>query len=228
MHLKRYRIPRFWPLSKKEKKFVVTPMPGPHPKFKCMPLQIILRDVLHYAENSREARKILKSGKILVDKKTRKHAGFPVGLMDVVEIPDAKEYYRVSVNRSGLFLEKISKKESEVKLCRIQGKKTLKNGVQQLNLHDGRNILVEKDTYKTGDSLLIRLPDQKILKHFPLKVSAQALIVAGRNKGVKGTVKKIRERRSMLEKSTVKIMTKDKEIETPKDYVMVGEIRVKE
>ena len=57
-HLKRYGIPKFWPLSKKEKVWAVKPRPGPHPKDFCIPLQIIVRDILELAETSKEAKKI--------------------------------------------------------------------------------------------------------------------------------------------------------------------------
>jgi len=226
-HLKRLVMPREWPLSKKAEKFVVSPIPGPHPKMRCIPLQVIIRDILGYAESAREARKILNEGKVLVDGKVRKEAKFPVGLMDVIEIPEIKEYYRVVLGKSGLFLQKIPKSETSLKLCRIQGKKTLKKGIQQLNLHDGRNINVDKDVYRVGDSILIHLPDQKILKHFKLQPGSPAVVISGRNTGVSGKIKDIRERKSMLEKSTVKIDAKDKVIETLKEYVMVGEIKVK-
>jgi len=223
-HLKRYSIPRFWPLAKKGKVFVVKPMPGPHSKNSCMPLQIIVRDVLHYAESAVEAKKILSGGKILVDKKARKNPKFPVGLMDVIEVPDAKQYFRVSVNPKGLFLKGISEKDSKKKLCRINGKTTIKGGLTQINLHDGRNTLVKKDVYKVGDSVLISLPDQKILKHYRFEKGAKATVVAGKNIGMKGKIKDIRERKNMLEKAMIVLETKVGEIQTLRDYILVGEV----
>ncbi|MGB1660494.1 MAG: 30S ribosomal protein S4e, partial [Candidatus Poseidoniaceae archaeon] len=62
---------------------------------------------------------------------------------------------------------RISAKEAAWKVCRIEGKTTIKGGRTQLNLHDGRNLLVDdpsKDAYATGDSLKMNLPDQKILE----------------------------------------------------------------
>src|SRR5688572_31194218 len=37
------------------------------------------------------------------------------------------------------------------------------------SFHDGRNLLVKKDDYATGDVLRLELPTQKVLGHFPLK-----------------------------------------------------------
>jgi len=229
-HLKRYAMPRFWPLAVKEKTWAVRPMPGPHQKDFCIPLQIVVRDLLKYAETGREAKQIVKSGKIFVDKKIRREEKFPVGLMDVIEIPELKNHFRVLVDKNGLKLEKISEEEAGKKLCRINGKRLIKKNVIQLNLHDGRNIIVRDEAkkaivYKPGDSLLISLPDQKILKHYRLEKSSPALIIAGKNMGVKGVIKEVTTKKRMTEKSTVVLKTDSGEIETLKDYVMAGEIK---
>lgn len=223
-HMKRYKIPGFWPVSRKRNVFVIKPMPGPHGSRECMPLQIVLRDVLKYAHNAREAKSMLVSGMVLVDKKARKEPKFPVGLMDVIEISDAKKHFRVNVGSSGLVLEAIEEKDASRKLCRITGKKTVRGGVTQLNLHDGRNILVKKDTYGVGDSVVISIPDQKILKHYEFERGKPATIIAGRNIGVRGRIKDIRKRENMLEKAIVLLDTKQGDIQTLRDYILVGEV----
>lgn len=223
-HLKRYSMPGFWPLARKTETYVTTPMPGPHQKHNCIPLKVIVRDSLKLAESSGEARKILNSGKVLVDGKVRKEPRFPVGFMDVLEVPEIHMRLRVNISRKGLALEKINEEETGVKLCMITGKTSIKGGGQQLNLHDGRTML-SKGSYNVGDSLMIGIPSQKILKHFSLKKGEPALIIAGRNMGIAGKIKDIKERKSMLEKSTITIETeKGREIETLKDYVMVGSL----
>lgn len=216
-------MPEFWPVPRKAKVYIAAPMPGPHPKQGCIPLKIIVRDVLKLAETAEEARKILNSGKIMVDKKVRKEPNFPVGLMDVFEVPELHIRCRVNMEKKGLGLEKIKEEETSSKLCRIVGKTTIKGGTAQLNLHDGRNIMIKTGSYRVGDSVLIEIPGQKIIRHFSMKKGEPCMIIAGRNKGVKGSIKDIKERKSMLEKSTVKIESeKGKEIETLKEYVMVG------
>ncbi len=222
--LKRYLIPKFWNVKRKENVFVVKPMPGPHKIKESIPLQVILRDILKFAETAKEAKQILKSEKILVDKKIRKEPKYPVGLMDVIEIPDAKKYYRIDVNKNGLYLNTIKEDDADKKLCKITGKTTLKGGLTQINLHDGRNIILKKNAYKAGDSLLIHLPDQKILKHFKLQKGEKATIISGKNIGIRGSIEDIKRRKTMLEKSTATIKTGEKEIQTLLDYVMVGEI----
>lgn len=224
VHIKRYIIPKFWPLKKKGFKFAPRVMPGPHPKDFSIPLLVIIRDVLKYAETTKEVKAVLNAGKVLIDKKVRKEPSFPVGLMDVLEIPDVGKYWRVVVDENGLLLKEINKDESYMKLCKITGKQTLKGGKIQINLHDGRNIIVDSNSYKPGDSLLIHLPDQKILEHFAFQEGQEALIIGGKNIGEKGEIKKIRKRKHMLEKHVVYIDVGGKDIKTIKEYVMVGKI----
>jgi len=222
--MKRYSIPKFWKMSKKGKKFAITPRPGPHKKTECIPLLVVIRNILNLAETSKEAKGIIKKGEILVDKKPRKDPKYPVGLMDVIEIPSAKKAYRVVIENQGLTLKEIKPEEANKKLCRIQNKTTVKSGVIQLNLHDGRNILTENNSYKPNDSVLIELPSQKILKHFKFEKGAPATIVSGRNLGTKGKIKEIKDRKTMMETSLVIIETTNGDIETIKDYVFVGEV----
>ena len=222
-HLKRLKVPLTWPMSRKAEKFAVTPSPGPHPKMHCMPLRVILRDLLGYADNAKEASQILNQGKVLVDKKARKDSRFPVGLMDVVEIPDARRQFRMMATKSGLQLQDIPEAESSSKTCKITGKTTLRKGVTQLNLHDGRNLILKKDTYRVGDSITISLPEQKVLKHHKLEKGAPCFVTAGRNIGIHGKVKDIEEKKHMLEKSTVTLDTGEGDIKTLREYIFIAD-----
>ncbi|NIP41015.1 MAG: 30S ribosomal protein S4e [Candidatus Aenigmarchaeota archaeon] len=225
MHMKRFLIPKYWKMGKKEARYSVAPRAGPHRKDRCIPLLVVLRNVLKLSENAREAKKVIKSGEVLVDKKARKDPNYPLGMMDVLEIPSINKAFRVNVDRHGLVLEGIKPEEAKKKLCRVQNKRVIKGGRFQINLHDGRNILSEKDVYRTNDSLLIELPGQKVLKHFKFDRNSPALIISGKNIGVKGKIKDVFDRKTMLESSRVVLQTKDGEIETVKDYVLVGEIK---
>jgi small subunit ribosomal protein S4e len=225
MRTKRYMMPKVWRLPVKTHYWAPTPKPGPHPRDQCIPLQVIVRDMLGYAETAREAKRIIKSGKVMVDKKARLEECFPVGLNDTVEFPDIKKYFRVDVGPRGIFLAEAKAEDAGAKVCRIEGKTAVKGGKVQLNMHDGRNIIIkDPKAYKCFDSVLISLPDQKILKHFPFAKGAPAVIIAGRNVGSRGKIKAIKDRKNMQEKSTVTIQTDKKDIETLKGYAMVGEV----
>ena len=222
MYLKRYSAPEQWKIQKKAYTWVSRASPGPHPLKMSIPLQILVRDVLKFTDTSKEAQKIIKSGKILVDKKERKDPRYPVGLMNLIDIPSLKKTYRVFPDKKSLFVNEV--KEDSTKLCRINGKRTLKKGLFQLILHDGRNLLTNENLYKLGDSLLINLPDQKILKHFQLKTGESAFVISGKNIGFHGVIKDIKERKYMRESSKVVLEKEKTKIETLKDYVLVGDL----
>ncbi len=223
-HMKRYSVPGFWPVPKKEKVFVVRPSAGPHGKRESIPLQVLLREVLGYAQDAREVRAILNTGGVLVDKRVRKEPKYPVGLMDVVEMPEINANFRIVAGRKGLSAEKIGKEETHVKLCRITGKRNIRGGGFQLSLHDGRNVTIRKNAYKVGDSLLISLPGQDILKHYGFEKGAKGTIIAGKNIGISGKVKDFIVKKNMLEKSTVTIESDKREIKTLTEYILIGEI----
>jgi len=214
-------MPKGWPVAKKGNVFVVKPRAGPHKIENSIPLTILLRDQLKAVNTGQEARRVIKAGGVLVDKKQRKDPKFPVGLMDIVEFPASKKHYKVLVNNNGFDLVEISEKEASEKLCKIKDKKTVKGGLLQLNLHDGRNILTENNGYKPGDSVKVGLPEQELQEHLKLDVGSTVLVVGGKNKGTEGKIVEIANRKQMTGKNIVTIDIKGKKVETLKDYVFV-------
>lgn len=186
--LKRLLAPEFWKVPKKVKKWVVSPRAGPHPKFYCIPLQILVRDILKLVETGKEARTIIKKGEILVDSKPRKDHAYPVGLFDVISMPRTKQNYRVIPDVKGLALVEIPEKEADKKICKIENKTILKKGKLQLNLHDGKNLLTDNKDYKTGDSILIELTSLKILQHLALEKGNIGIVSEGANVGRIGKI----------------------------------------
>jgi small subunit ribosomal protein S4e len=199
--LKRKPAPRFWPIHRKEVTWVVKPSSGPHTSENCMTLALVLRDYLDFAKTRKEAKTIVSQGKILVDGKVRRKDDFPVGLQDVISMPDVDRSFRVLPSKRGLILRSIDKEEAEFKLCRIENKKVVGKGNVQLNLHDGSNILVkvadpknpQEDIYETLDSVKISLPENEITEHVKMKEKDFAIITGGKNIGRYGRIVKIEE-----------------------------------
>src|SRR3989344_5576822 len=161
-HIKRIAAPKSWDIKRKTYKFIARPMPGPHSVKFALTLNFLLRNVLEYAKTTKEIKMILTNKSILVDKKIRKDYKFPIGLMDVVEIPKLNEYYRVLYDTNGrLKLVKIDKKESNLKLLRIVKKSAVKKGKIQLTFHDGRNLVLDKFEGNVGDSALFDIENKK-------------------------------------------------------------------
>ena len=230
-HLKRKPAPEFWPIHRKEALWTVKPNAGPHAISRCMPLTIVLRDVLGVANTRSEAKAIIYEEKVLVDGKVQKEELYPTGLMDVVSIPETEKYYRILPNEKGLFLYPISKDEANFKLSRIEKKTVLQGGHVQLNLHDGRNILVkvkdpakpEEDIFQTLDTLKMSLPNQEIQGHVKLAEGAQALIISGKNAGKMGRIIAV-EKRQQQKRRNLLVTIEDKRggrFQTTVNYVLV-------
>jgi small subunit ribosomal protein S4e len=159
---------------------------------------MILRDMLGVAQTRREGKLILDQGKVLVDGKIRKQDDIPVGLMDVISIPDMGKYYRVMPSHKGLVLTSISKEESNIKLVRVEDKTTVHNGVQ-IALHDGSNFLVKvadpknphEVTYETFDVLKITYPEKQVVQTLKAKEGNIAIITGGKNIGKQGKIVEI-------------------------------------
>lgn len=183
-HMKRLPAPRSWAIPRKTNFWVSKPSPGPHPVDWSMPLSLILRDMLHACDTAREARHILNGHHVLVDGRAVTDPKFPIGLMDVISLEDAKAYYRMVVDPRGrMRLQPIEAPEAKWKLCRIEGKTTVRGGATQLNLHDGRNLLLAKDAHKTGTTLKLSVPEQKVIGHFDLADGATVLVTGGKHVG---------------------------------------------
>ncbi|MBN1389559.1 MAG: 30S ribosomal protein S4e [Candidatus Thermoplasmatota archaeon] len=191
-HMKRYAAPRSWSITRKEHVWAVKPLPGPHSKEQSIPLMVALRDILHLGRTSAEVRKILGRREVLVDGKVRINYKHVVGLMDVISVPKIDRHFRVLLDPRGrISLKSIDASQSIWKLARIMDKTKIKGGKTQLNLHDGRNMIVEKDTYRTGDVLKISLPDQKVISKVDFKEDSLAMLTGGAHIGTICRVKKI-------------------------------------
>lgn len=183
-HLKRLNTTKTLKLHRKERKWTIRPSSGPHALKKSIPLGLIVRDYLELADNRREAKKIISSGEVLIDGMVQKDYKFPCGLMDIVTFPKLKKQFRILFNqKGGLTLVPVNSKDSEWKLSQIKNKTILKKGIIQLNLHDGQNINIKKDEYKTGDVLKISLKDKKILDVFKFDKGSVSMITGGNHIG---------------------------------------------
>lgn len=212
-HLKRINAPRTWDIDRKTNKFSVRPNPGGRKMDFSIPLLVLFRDMLDLVKNTREMDYVLKTQKIIVDGKARYSPEYPVGFMDVVEA--SRQAYRLLINQKNkLFAKKIPSKEATLKLVKINNKCLLAKAAVQLNLSDGRNMIVKKDSYKTGDSLLLEIPSQTIKEHLPLSKGALVLLIKGSHVGQLATVDEIKDSRIFITIDSTRL-------ETKKEYALV-------
>ncbi len=193
--MKRKPAPRFWPIHRKEMPWIVKPSPGAHSQDNCLSLTLVLRDILGIAQTRKEGKLILAQSKVLVDGKVVQKDDFPVGLMDVISMPDAGKYYRVLPSNKGLVVSPISKEEANFKLVRVEDKNTAKKGVQ-ISFHDGSNLFIkvadpkhpEEVTYSTFDILKMKVPEKQVVQSLKTKEGNLAIITGGKNIGKQGKI----------------------------------------
>lgn len=222
-HLKRIAAPTTMPIARKTTTWVKKHSPGAHSKMQSMPAVIVLREVLKVAGDAREAKKILNAGALLVDGRPVREPGFPVGLMDIVSIPKMHANYLVIIRKGKLCLAPIPGEESKKKLCKIVNKTIVAGGRIQLNFHDGRNYLIEKeeDQFKVGDTAKIAVPTQKLDGFLKLEKGATCYIWKGKHSGKIGTLEKIIEFAYGTPSDAVLKDSDGKELITLKEYLFV-------
>jgi len=217
--LKRQMAPQFWGIARKDKRFVITVRPGPHPKEHSVPTAVFLRDVLKMVTTLREAKAAIYSGKVKIDGVVRKSLHHAIGLMDVVELENVPEIYRL-VPLDGKLLKPIKIKESEKtkKLVQVRSKTTISKGKMQIGFHDGRSTISDIKI-NVGDTCLIQIPDQKILETIKLEKGSQVLVTSGINAGQIGEIESIEDGTFILPKRAVLILG-ERKIEIPTDIIM--------
>lgn len=191
-HLKRLAAPRTWPLPRKVDIFITKPNPGAHKMLFGMPLATVMTGLIKCANTKKEVKNIIRNKNVLVDGKRRNDEKFIVGLMDTISLKEIDEYYRIVLcSRGKITAVKIDERESLIKPARIINKKALKKGIIQLNTDDGRNMLVKKDDYKAGDTVVISLPGQNITEHLKLETGMTAYMTGGKYMGDIGVIEAI-------------------------------------
>ncbi|MFQ5406558.1 MAG: 30S ribosomal protein S4e, partial [Candidatus Micrarchaeia archaeon] len=140
------------------------------------------------------------------------------GLMDVVTISGEKsKNYRLTFKKGKLTLLEISQDEAKEKLCKITGKSTLRKKLVQLNLHDGRNVVADGE-FKTGDTIKISLPTQKIDGVIKLEKGVKCYVSHGKHSGETATLKELVERGGSVA-TDAKLSIGKNEFITRKEYL---------
>ncbi|HLD97932.1 MAG TPA: KOW motif-containing protein [Candidatus Nanoarchaeia archaeon] len=213
MHLKRHSASKMWPIARKGTKYLVVPS---HEKNRGIPLLIALRDDLKLVSRRKELEKILHEGKITVNGKIARNDNLSLLLFDKVSIKDSNKNYSVNFSKNGkLVLDEVNEKDSHNKISKVINKKVLDGKKIQINLIDGRNIL-SNDKITVGDSVIVNFKSKKIESILPVKDKSKVLIINGKHKGSYGIIKKIDERKIIVESEKNEFETKNK------DLIVVG------
>lgn len=190
-HQKRLSVPKSWPIARKEQQYTVKAGAGPHGE-SGVPLLILLRDVLGYADSKKEARYALSQESVLVNGELPSDVRRPVGMFDIISFIEREEYYRVFPGAGGrLALTPIDAGDTDGKLGKVTEKHHVDGGRIQLGLHDGRTLLTDDESISCDDSIVIATEGDEILAHFSYEEGALVTAVQGRHAGEIGTIEEI-------------------------------------
>lgn len=132
MHQKRISAPKSWPITKKSDTWVTAPSPGAHSS-NAVPVLVVLRDVLHLADNAKEAKRILHGGMVAINGRVVKKHRAQVGVFDIFTV--AGKSYRVLPNPRGKYeLIEIDEEEAKRKLARIDNVTVVRGGETSIQL----------------------------------------------------------------------------------------------
>ncbi len=211
--------PLFWGIARKGKRFVITVRPGPHPKHLSIPSAVFLRDTIKIVTTLREAKSAIYAGKVKVDGVIRRSLHHGIGLMDVVELENVDDIYRLVPSQGALLAPlKINPDEKTKKMCKVTSKTSIKGGKTQIGMHDGKTIISDTDV-KVGDTCIVQIPDQKILDIIKLQTGVQIIVTKGTNAGRIGTVEKIEDGTFNLPKRAL-VSLGDRKIEIQTENTM--------
>lgn len=190
-HQKRLAAPSHWMLSKLGGTWAPKPSSGPHKSRECLPLLILLRNRLKYALTRREVTMILKERKVRVDGKVRTDTCFPAGFMDVIEIPDTNEHFRLLYDTKGRFaVHRINPEEAKYKLGKIKRQELGPKGIPRVVTHDGRTIRFPDPDIKINDTVKIDIATGKITEFVKFDIGNLCMIIGGSNTGRIGLIER--------------------------------------
>jgi small subunit ribosomal protein S4e len=222
-HQKRLDAPESWPVERKTEMFTVKADAGPHGD-DGVPLLILLRDVLGYADSRKEARYAFEQDTVVINGTPVSDEERPVGMFDIVAFSEREEYYRVFPDEGGrLSLTPIDADSAGSKLGKIAGKHHVTGGDVQLTLHDGQTLLVaDPGAYSVGDSLVVANQDDAIVAHFEYEEGALATAVAGQHAGQIGTIDEIQVTAGSSDNNVLlSAHDGDEQFETVEEYIVV-------
>jgi small subunit ribosomal protein S4e len=220
-HLSRFVAPKTWPISVKKTKWTVRPISGPHKLKSCLPIALILREMLKVTNNLRETKNILHRKLVKIDRKTINEYKYPVGILDVIEVENSPPK-RLVLDEQGKF-KLIDVKDTSLKPLKIINKKLLKNKKLQLNFSDGRNLIIDKDNYKVNDTVIFDLEKKKITKTLKFEKGAKVYLIGGKHAGLIGTLNETQVTSSKTKQEKITFDYEKKTYETLREYAYVVE-----
>lgn len=154
----------------------------------AVPVLIAVRDMLRLAQNAREVKRMIRQQLLKINGRVVRDPRESIKLFNLFE---ADKRYRLTLLPTGKFaLKEIGQED---RLGKVIGKRLLKEGKVQLNLHDGTNVLTLKRSIAVGDSVYLN-GESTITGHVPLEKGREVFVIVGKHQGKVGKIASIEQR----------------------------------
>jgi small subunit ribosomal protein S4e len=179
-HQKRLSAPRHYPIQRKDQTYITT-ITGSRENTDAIPALVFLREVTNYAETKKEAKEIIRNGQLLRNNEPVGDIREGVGNLDLIELPDAEEKFRVVKKKNDLEFQET---DSDEVIAKITGKKD--EGEEYVyHLHNGENYQTDEE-YDVGNTLRLNDGEEVVLEE-----GAQVLVTDGKHAGKTGELQEI-------------------------------------
>jgi len=215
-HQKRLPAPKHYPIKRKQNTYVST-IKGSRSSENAVPTVLVLRDILEYAETEKEAKEIVRNGDLHRNGEPVRDIKEGIGVLDVIEIPETEEVYRVI--RKGKYLEFVAVEDSERVAGKVVGK-SVEGEDYVYRLHNGENYRT-KDEFSTGSTLVFNGG----VEEYELEEGAEVLVIDGKHAGETAELAEINNRGMNSNVGTVQ--ENGTEFETQlENLVAIGDLEV--
>ncbi len=218
-HIKSLTAPRYLGIGKKQTAYIIKPRAGRHNLDRSIALSLLIRK-LKLADTVKEVNGIIKSGKVLVNRQIVKDVKFSVGLNDIIEIPEAKKCFLISIDdKAHIQIKETEKPDYNGQLFKVVGKYKADGNRLMLRLHNGSIVKYDKNAM-VNDSVSL---DEKrsINKVLSLQDGAQCFVIDGVHVGTSGLVKSITNGTMQTEASVLIKSNNGEEFETLVKNIMI-------
>ncbi len=218
-HVKRIAANRFMRISRKLSKYVTLADPGRHSGETSVALITVLKEKIGAASNSREARKIIRTGCIEVNNRQVREEKYPLGISDVIHLKGSGEYYRITVARQGMFgIERTNKAALDSLTLKVTGKYVYGKKRLMIRLNNNEVMPAGDNAVKVNDSVVIKgSAVEKVLK---FEKGAKCTVISGMHAPASGEIVDIISG-TQIRKPSVTIKSGDETFETLVGNIMV-------
>ena len=183
-HQKRLSAPKHYPINRKSETYIAT-IKGSRDANSAIPAGLFLRDVLDYAESKKEAKEIVRNGDLLRNEERIGDIQEGLGVLDLVEIPETDETFRVVKNGDNLDFVPVDDGEVVAKVV----EKSQEEGEFVYRLHNGENYRT-KDDFRTGSTLVFNGGVEEV----ELEEGAEVIVIKGQHAGDTAEIQEIQNR----------------------------------